>query len=172
MALVSDLMKLINATSVVMANHPNLQDHLRRVLEWEFNQGPVDLRHVRSLVSSPRLMSMNVRAFSHPALVEAGDTFLDSRTMLADYPQKTRAISLANYLDLVDAVEIIDEYHPHDASVMKLQIWPYEPGDLNEFAMAVAVALSYTPAELMAESRISLAIDELVSAWGFYTDEF
>jgi hypothetical protein len=117
-------------------------------------------------------MSMNVRAFSHPALVEAGDTFLDSRTMLADYPQKTRAISLANYLNLVGAVEIIDEYHPHDASVMKLQIWPYEPGDLSDFAMAVAVALSYTPAELMAESRISLALDELVRGWGFYTDEF
>lgn len=172
MALVSDLMKLINATSVVMANHPNLQDHLRRVLEWEFNQGPVDLRHVRSLVSSPRLMSMNVRAFSHPALVEAGDTFLDSRTMLADYPQKTMAISLTNYLLLEDSLGVVDEYSPNDTSLMKLQVWPYEPGDLNEFAMTVAVALSYTPMELMAESRISLAIDELVSEWGFYTDEF
>lgn len=172
MGLVSDLLKLINGTSVVMADHLTLQDHLRRILEWEFNQGPVDLRHVRSLVSSPRLMSMNVRAFSHPGLVEAGDTFLDSRTMLADYPQKTRAISLTNYLTLVDAMEIVDEYHPHDASVMKLQVWPYEPGDLSDFAMAVAVALSYTPAELMAESRISAAIDELVSEWGYYTDEF
>jgi hypothetical protein len=82
------------------------------------------------------------------------------------------AISFTNYRTLVDSVEVVDEYHPHDASVMKLQIWPYEPGDLNKFAMAVAVALSYTPAELMAESRISAAIDELVSEWGFFTDEF
>jgi hypothetical protein len=165
-------MKLVNATSVVMTNHPKLQDHLRRELAWEFNQGPVDLRHVRSLVSSPRLMSQSVRAFSHPALFVAGDTFLDSRTMLADYLQKTRAISLADYLPLVSEVEIVDEYDPNDRSVMKLQVWPFEPGDLNDFAMTVAVALSYTRAELMAESRISLAIDELVGKWGFFTDEF
>lgn len=155
-----------------MATHPNLENHLRGELKWEFNQGLVDLRHVRSLVSSPRLISLCVRAFSHPALAEAGDTFLDSRTRLADYPQKTMAISFTNYRTLVDSVEVVGEYHPLDASVMKLQIWPYEPGDLNKFAMAVAVALSYTPAELMAESRISAAIDELVSEWGFFTDEF
>lgn len=172
MALVSELMKLINATSVVMANHPTLQVYLRRELEWEFSQGPVDLRHVRSLVSSPRLMSLGVRAFSHPSLFEAGDTFLDLRTMLADYPQKTMAISFTNYRTLVDSAAVVDEYHPHDASVMKLQIWPFEPGDLSDFAMAVAVALSYTPAELMAESRISAAIGELVGRWGFFTDEF
>lgn len=172
MGLVSDLMKLINATSVVMADHPNLQDHLRRELAWEFSQGPVDLRHVRSLVSSPRLMSFYVRSFNHPALVVVGDTYLDSRTMLADCPQKTWAISLTNYLPLAEVVETVHEYNPNDLSLMRLQVWPYEPGDLNEFAMTVAVALSYTPAELLAESRISLAIDELVSKWGYFTDEF
>jgi hypothetical protein len=165
-------MKLIAAPTVVMADHPNLQDHLRRELAWEFSQGPVDLRYVRSLVSSPRLKSLFVRAFSHPALAEAGDTFLDSRTLLADSPQKTMAISLTNYLLLEGAVEFVDEYSPNDLSLTRLQVWPFEPGDLNEFAMAVAVALSYTPAELLAESRISLAIDELVSKWGYYTDEF
>jgi hypothetical protein len=55
---------------------------------------------------------------------------------------------------------------------MKLQIWPFDPKSLDDFAMTVAVALSYTPAELMAESRISLALDELVGEWGFFTDEF
>lgn len=155
-----------------MATHPNLELHLRGELEWEFAQGLVDLRHVRSLVSSPRLVSVCVRAFSHPALVEAGDTFLDSRTRLADYPQKSIAISLTNYLLLEGAIEVVEEYSPNDPAVMKLQVWPFEPGDLNEFAMAVAVALSYTPAELMAESRISLAINELVGKWGFFTDDF
>jgi len=155
-----------------MATHPNLENHLCGELKWEFNQGLVDLRHVRSLVSSPRLRSLCVRAFSHPALAEAGDTFLDSRTRLADYPQKTMAISLTNYLLLEGTIEFVEEYSPNDTSVMKLQIWPYEPRDLNEFAMAVAVALSYTPAELMAESRISAAIDDLVSEWGYYADEF
>ncbi|WHS59803.1 hypothetical protein [Pseudomonas sp. G2-4] len=164
--------QLVRATCVVMASHPNLENHLRGELKWEFSQGLVDLRHVRSLVSSPRLISLSVRAFSHPALAEAGDTFLDSRTRLADYPQKTMAISLTNYLLLVSALEIVDEYDPNDRSVMKLQVWPFEPRDLNEFAIAVAVALSYTPAELLAESRISLAINELVGKWGFFTDEF
>ncbi|OWP72953.1 hypothetical protein CEC48_04550 [Pseudomonas sp. K2I15] len=81
-------------------------------------------------------------------------------------------MSLVNFLPLADAVEIVEEYNPNDPSVMKLQVWPYEPGALNDFAMTVAVALSYTPAELMAESRISLAIDELVSEWGYFTDGF
>lgn len=165
-------MRLVNATSVVMANHPKLENHLRRELAWEFDQGPVDLRHVRSLVSSPRLISLNVRAFSHPALVVAGDSYLDSRTMLADYPQKTCALPLTDYLLLASTLESCDKFDPNDRSVMKLQIWPYDPGELCDFAMTVAVALSYTPMELMAESRISRAIDELVSEWGFYTDGF
>lgn len=38
--------------------------------------------------------------------------------------------------------------------------------------MAVAVALSFTPGELMADSRISLAIDEIVREWGYFADEF
>ncbi|AFO50372.1 hypothetical protein T1E_4543 [Pseudomonas putida DOT-T1E] len=38
--------------------------------------------------------------------------------------------------------------------------------------MAVAVALSFTRAELMAESRISLAVDELMSKWGYFADDF
>ncbi|WP_460091699.1 hypothetical protein [Pseudomonas sp. S2_E02] len=97
---------------------------------------------------------------------------MDSRTRLADYPQKSIAISLTNYLLLEGAIEVVEEYSPNDPAVMKLQVWPFEPGDLNEFAMAVAVALSYTPAELMAESRISLAINELVGKWGFFTDDF
>jgi hypothetical protein len=155
-----------------MATHPNLEIHLRGELKWEFNQGLVDLRHVRSLVSSPRLISLCARAFSHPALAEAGDTFLDSRTRLADYPQKTMAISLTNYRLLEGTIEVVEEYSHNDSSLMKLQVWPFEPGELNEFAMAVAVALSYTPAELMAESRISAAIGELVGKWGFFTDGF
>jgi hypothetical protein len=92
--------------------------------------------------------------------------------MLADVVQKTWAISLADYHLVAGALEVVDEHSPIDASVMKLQIWPFNPQKLDDFAIAVAVALSYTPAELMAESRISLALDELVSEWGFYTDGF
>lgn len=172
MGLVCDLMKLIAAPTVVMADHSNLQDHLRRELAWEFSQGPVDLRYVRSLVSSPRLRSLYVRAFTHPGSTAAGDTYLDMRTMLADCPPKTFALSLREFNALAGMVEVVNEYSPRDESVMKLQVWPFEPKSLSDFAMTMAVALSYTPLELMAESRISLAIDELVSEWGFFTDDF
>jgi hypothetical protein len=165
-------MNCMTAAKVVMANHPNLQYHLSSALAWEFTQGPVNLRNVRSLVSTPRLMSFCVRAFSHPSLTPVGDSYLDARTRLADYPQKTWAISICEFDQLVGAMEFVEEYDLRDASVMKLQIWPYPPQSLDDFAMVIAVALSYMPNELMAESRISLAIDELVSEWGFYTDEF
>lgn len=155
-----------------MANYPNLEDHLRSSLAWEFGQGAVDLRHVRNFVSSPRLSSFAVQAFSHSALVAAGDSYLDGLTMLADYPQKTWAMGISEFNHLVGLVDFVDEYCPRDGSVMKLQIWPFDPKSLDDFAMTVAVALSYTPAELMAESRISLAIDELVSKWNFYADGF
>jgi len=165
-------MKLVAAPKMVMANHPGLKEHLHRELAWEFERGPVDLRYVRNFVSSPRLGSHSVRAFSHPGLSAVGDTYLDERTMLADAVQKTLAISLADYHLVSPTLEVVDEHSPTDASVIKLQIWPFNPQELDDFAFAVAVALSYTPAELMAESRISLALDGLVSRWGFYTDEF
>lgn len=158
--------------SVVMANHPNLFAYLRSVLEWEFAKGIVDLRLVRSFVSCPRLMSFRVKSFSHPALSPAGDTYLDKRTMLADCPQKTYAIALHEWKKLSDHVVFADEFGWRDTSIMNIQVWPYTPASLDEFAMAIAVALSYTPAELMAESRISLAIDELVNQWGFFADDF
>lgn len=155
-----------------MADHPNLEDHLRRELAWEFGQGLVDMKHVRSLVSSPRVMSFCVRAFTHPSLASAGDTYLDARTKLADWPLKTCAVSLCEFTQLESQLEFVDEYRLSDVSLMKLQVWPFDPQSLDDFAMAIAVALSYTPSELMQESRISLAINELVSKWGYYADGF
>ncbi|HEK2289128.1 TPA: hypothetical protein ACRNTS_004626 [Pseudomonas aeruginosa] len=157
---------------VVMANHPNLYAYLRSALEWEFAQGGVDLRLVRNFVSSPRLMSFRVKLFSHPALSPAGNTYLDKRTMLADFPQKTYAVAFHEWKNLVDHVVFVDKFAWRDASIMNIQVWPYTPASLDEFAMTIAVALSYTPVELMAESRISLALDELVHQWGFFSDEF
>ncbi|WP_322979282.1 hypothetical protein [Pseudomonas sp. C11] len=157
---------------VVMANHPNLQQYLTRVLDWEFSRGPVDFALIRNFVSSPRLMSFSIKAFSHPALCPAGDTYLDTRTMLADYPQKSFALALGEWEVLKMHVEFVNEFTSLDASVMNIQVWPFDPRLLDDFQMVVAVALSYTSAELTSESRISLAINELVQQWGYYTDEF
>lgn len=164
-------MKLTSAPRVVMADFPDLLAYLCRRLAWEFKRGKVDFKMIRSIVSSPNLASMHVRSFSHPSLCIAGETYLDTRTMLADRRQRTYALSLNTWNQLADAVEVISEYHFTDLSVMRIQVWPFEPSLLNDFQMAVAVGLSFTPAELMADSRISLAIGELVSEWGYFTDE-
>ncbi|MFZ6045800.1 hypothetical protein ACFW0H_06720 [Pseudomonas sp. CR3202] len=162
----------IKATAVVMANHPHLLEHIRGALAWEFERGPVELKLVRNLVSSPRLMSFYVKPFTHLELSVAGDSYLDERTMLADDYRKTYAISINAWQGIAEQVEFVEEFLPRDTSVMKLQIWPFAPNSLSDFAMAVAVALSFTPGELMQEDRISLAIDELVSQYGFSTDRF
>lgn len=154
-----------------MASYPGLETYLRQRLDWEFRQSMVDFDLVRSVVSSPRLMSFSVRSFSDPRLIAAGDSYLSSHTMIADGYQKTYALSIADWFDINGVVERVERCQPFDAAVMNIQIWPFAPSDLDKFGMAVAVALSYTPAELMAESRISLALDELMKEWGYSVDD-
>lgn len=92
--------------------------------------------------------------------------------MLADNTQKTYAISLREWTLLMGSLTFVDEFLARDTSVMHIQVWPFDPASLDDFAMVVAVALSYTPAELNAESRIALAIDDLVQQWGYSADWF
>ncbi len=153
-----------------MANRPGLESYLRQRLDWEFQQGSVDFDHVRSVVSSPRLESHSVRCFSHPRLAVAGDSYLSLHTMLGDGCRKTYALSMADWLEIQDAVETVEWCEPFETAVMNIQIWPFAPTELDAFAMAVAVSLSFTPAELMAESRTSLALDELLNDWGYSVD--
>ncbi|MFJ4053169.1 hypothetical protein ACIPZC_06830 [Pseudomonas sp. NPDC089743] len=90
--------------------------------------------------------------------------------MLADRRQRTYALSLSEWEQLAHHVEVLDEYQFTDSSIMRLQIWPFDPRALDDFQMAIAVSLSFLPSELMADSRVSLAIDELVQNWGFCAD--
>lgn len=154
-----------------MANHPELESFLRKRFDWEFQRGKVDFQQVRSVVSSPRLMSFNARCFSHPGLVIAGESYLSQHTMIMDGYRKTYAISHQEWLDICGKVELLEVCEPFDSTVMSIQVWPFKPVELDRFSMAVAVALSFSPAELMAESRISLAVDELVSEWGYHADD-
>lgn len=162
----------VKANRVVAADYPELEAYLRSELEYEFSCGPVNLSEVRSLVSSPRLRSFYLQAFTHPSLIEAGDTFLDKHSMLADNPQQTFALSHEEWRSIEGKVVEVSEFGPRDVSVMQVQIWAFDPRPLEGFAMALAVALSYTPAELMQESRISLALGEIFRKWGYFTDEF
>lgn len=117
-------------------------------------------------------MSFGVKAFNHPGLAFAGDSFLDTCTMLADGVQKTYAMSIYEWRQIEASVEYVEQCDFRDASVMKIQVWSVDPLKLSAFARGVAVALSYKRSELLAESRISSALHELMSPWGFYSDEF
>ncbi len=165
-------LKALYHSHTVMANYPELESYLRKRLEWEFQQGKVDFRHVRNVVSSPRLESYTVRCFSHPGLKMAGDSYLSLHTMVADGYRKTYALSMADWLQINGAVEKVDWCKPFETAIMNIQIWPFAPSELDEFAMAVAVALSFTRSELMAESRVSLSLDELMTGWGYSVDDF
>ncbi|PTV51797.1 hypothetical protein [Pseudomonas putida] len=156
---------------IVMANHPDLESFLRKRFEWEFQQGKVDFQQVRSMVSSPRLMSYSVQCFSHPGLAVAGESYLSLHTMIAEGSRKTYAISMQDWLEITDVVESVEWCEPFDKALMNVQVWPFVPSTLGPFAMAVAVGLSFTPMELIAESRISSAIDEMIEEWGYYADE-
>lgn len=156
---------------VVMANHPNLLTYLKRELDFEFSNGAVNLRLVKGYVSSPRLFDFYAKRIDLPGMVEAGDTYLDRRTMLADRSQKTFALSYVDWLQNQPRFEVVESFAARDSRIVNIQVWPYASAELDEFQMAIAVALSYTRRELDAESRISSAIDDVVSPYGFFTDE-
>lgn len=165
-------LKALYHSHIVMANHPGLESYLRQRFDWEFQQGKVDFSRVRSVVSSPRLESYSVRSFNHPGLVLAGESYLSLHTMITDGYQKTYALSVADWLAISDVVEKVEWCEPFEKKVINVQIWPFPPSALDKFAMAVAVALSFTPAELMAESRISSAVNELMEKWEYCVDDF
>lgn len=91
---------------------------------------------------------------------------------MADGVHKTFALHIDEWRLISEQVEKVQECNFRDQSVMKLQVWAVDPRRLDEFAMAIAVAMSYKGAELMSESRISSALDDLFARWGYYSDEF
>lgn len=157
---------------IVMADEPDLEAFLRDQLAYEFSQGSVDLSCVREHVSSPRLTSFGVKAFCHPGLVLAGDSYLSKGPILGDRAQRTYAISIKEWGAIDCFVERLVHADFRDEAVMRLEVWSVDPRRLSPFAMAIAVAMSYKRSELLAESRISLALDELVTRWGYFTDDF
>lgn len=157
---------------MVMANSDDLHRYLMSCLASEVSEAPIDLRLVRSHVSSPRLFDVFARGDEVYGLVEAGDTFLDRRTMLADRKQKTYTLSYEDWCLKKQDFEVIENFSVLDSSVIKIQIWPYEASRLDKFQMIVAVAMSYSRVELDSESRISSAINSLVEEYGFFADEF
>lgn len=150
-----------------MANRENLIAKLHEQLKC--GDSLIDLDEVRRYVSSPRLFDLTVRDLKR-TLSYVGDTFLDHRSMLADWPQRTYGVSLEQWRELSSSVELIEDFHHNDTNVSKIQIWSFEPAGLTEEQLCLAVALSYTDAELRAESRIVGALNHILNDLGFYVD--
>jgi hypothetical protein len=152
---------------IAMANKPGLISELHTHLS---NDGKlIDIEHVRPFVSSPRLMDVCIRNFSAQKTF-VGNSFLDQRTMLADNIQRTYGISLLQWESLKSEVELIENYHPGNACIAKVQIWPFCPSTLTEDQGRLAVALSYTYLELYSEPRIVGALNYLLEEIGFFVD--
>jgi len=151
-----------------MVNQAGLIEDLRSHLANDSEL--VDLEYARSYVSSPRLMDVHVRRFPVEDRFFVGDSFLDQRTMLADSPQRTYAVSLFSWSVLQPCIETVGDYHYHDSSVAKVQIWPFNPRSLTEPQIRLAVALSFTNLELYAEPRIIGSLNDILEEIGFFVD--
>ena len=156
---------------MAMANTPQIIDYLRNALDYEFSNGPVEFHEVRNLISSPRLFDVYVRDAPFELSVAAGGTYLDQHTMLADRNQKTYAISLEEWKRIENTIDVITDFKPLDKNVYNIQVWPYDPSSLDEEQFCIAVALSFTRAELLYEYRICGALDTLLESYGFVVDE-
>lgn len=150
-----------------MANRETLIEDLRKQLGN--GDSLIDLDEVRSYVSSPRLFDVTVKDLREPVAC-VGDTFLDQRSMLADWPQRTYGVSLDQWKAMSQQTQVIETFHHNDTSVSKIQVWSFEPGSLTEQQLRLAVALSYTTAEFRAESRIVGALNHVLNDLGFYVD--
>ncbi|MHC8324187.1 hypothetical protein ACYZT4_26475 [Pseudomonas sp. GB2N2] len=156
---------------LVMANTPQILKYLQKELKYEFSKGKVEFHEVRNLISSPRLFDMYVRGASIELLAAAGSTYLDQHTMLADRHQKTYAVSIEKWKEIEKTTEVIADFKPLDKTVSNIQVWPYEPSSLDDEQFCIAVALSFTRAELLYEYRICGALDTLLESYGFIVDE-
>lgn len=125
---------------------------------------------LRSIVSSPRLKDIFVQEFPVQDLVPVGDTYLDKHTMLADENQKTYGISLAEWQANEGTAQIVTDFDFRDATVAKLQVWPFDPLELDEDQLRIAVAVSFNEFEVFDEPRLSLALSELLECLNITTD--
>lgn len=60
-----------------------------------------------------------------------------------------------------------DEYDKEDRSIMKHQVWSFDPTGLCPFVMAICVALSFTPRDDHCNPDLSAAVSEMLKHWCF-----
>ncbi|WP_415760600.1 hypothetical protein [Pseudomonas sp. LT1P18] len=184
----------------VMANEPDLLKKLLNVLQHypKSPEGLIDIERVKDYVSTPRLADFHVRGPRGPVmergyfekteladaevrthkgagLTEVGDSFLSERTMLTDGTQKTYAISIHDLEEFKRDKDVVleDENFEHDfgdANVAQIQIWPFDPAELSEEQLILAVAISYSPRDWLVQERVAGAVDQLIRPLGFFVN--
>ncbi|KPW71271.1 MULTISPECIES: hypothetical protein [Pseudomonas syringae group] len=163
---------MIDYSTLIMANHPNLLPRLCQHFsdEYTVNDGRTPWWVLRSIVSSPRLADVYVKGFDPAGCSEVGDSFLDKHTMLADRPQRTYGVSLERWGQISASLTVVDTIPFRDSTISRIQIWPFDPLSLTLEAMKIAVAVSYTALELIREPRLVGAINNVLHAYNFQAD--
>jgi hypothetical protein len=158
-------------TLVVMANEPNLLKKLLNTLQPRARDGLISLAEVRKFVSSPKLAEFHVRGLHGDGLVPVGDTFLDARTLLADRGHQTFAVPIQSWPTFSKEKIIIDNFGINDKKITRIELWSFDPTELDEGQLTLAIGLSYTLREFYQEPRIAGAVDELIRPLGFFVPD-
>ncbi|MFJ2287814.1 hypothetical protein ACIOUF_15860 [Pseudomonas iridis] len=158
-------------TLVVMANEPDLVKKLLNTLHWGAHDGLISLAKVRNLVSSPKLAEFHIRGLHGDGLVPVGDTFLDARTLLADRPYKTFAVPIQAWPEFSKGKIFLENVGLHDKQITRIELWPFNPAELDEVQLTLAIGLSYTLMEFYREPRVAGAVDDLIRPLGFFVPD-
>ena len=155
---------------LMMANAPNLKSLLIQELQTVPGES-VHLSEVRKFVSCPKLADFYVRGNHGHCLVAVGDTFLESRTMLADRAHPSFALPLQCYEEFLIGKEVVREVGRKDGPLTRIELWPFNPGDLSPDQFVLAIALSYLPHEYRMDERLAIAVESLLCPLGFTLGE-
>jgi hypothetical protein len=150
---------------MIMANHPDAVEIAKaemRESSYYSENGNTPLFVLSSIISSPRLFDVFWKDVGLQGLIQAGDTFVDKYTGLADNRQKTYAISLAQWIDISGRYDEVDKYEKLDISISKIQVWPFDPSTLSFEQMVLAIGVSYNEEELKEEPRLCGALRHLM----------
>ncbi len=159
---------MFECPNLLMANHPDLVQRVREYLD-RFDP-PHKIVYLRSLVSSPRLSDHFVRNLDTSGLALVADSFLAEHTMLGDHRQRSYGVSLEVWGGMKKSVEIVKDFHFTDITVSRVQVWPFDPSLLGLDAMKIAVAISITDLEMIYESRIFGAVNDLLTDYRIDAD--
>lgn len=156
----------MQAPHLILANHErSVQIAIDRLSKlWKVrNRSPLFM--LRSIISSPRLADVYVRGFCIDGLRRVADSYLSDNTLLGDLRHTTYGIELNRWRSEDWPTLLANEIRDHHTDIVRLQIWPFDPNDLCDAQMRLAVSVSFTDLELFEEPRLSGAVDDLLEAF-------